>query len=206
MDTQSIGRLIVVSGPSGVGKDTVLDLVFDRLGGIQRSVSCTTRPPRDGEVEGRDYVFLSPEQFEAAIRAGLFLEYAEYGGNRYGTLRDRVRQPRAMGIDVILKIEVQGALKVRSLEPDCVLVFVQPPSIDELERRLRLRGTDAEERIAERLCIARQEVECIPQYDYLVTNDQVEEAADILRAIIVAERHRVGPHPRPLPQEQGRGD
>src|SRR5581483_3232002 len=185
------GRLFVVSGPSGVGKDTVLARLFTRVTGAVRSVSATTRAPRPGEVEGRDYYFVSPAEFEAGIRAGRFLEYARYGEYLYGTPRDRVAEQRERGLDVILKIEVQGALLVKSLVPDAILIFLQPPSLEELERRLSARATDTEARIAERLAIARTELAALFQYDYLVTNDDLETAVETLRAILIAERCRI---------------
>lgn len=187
------GRLFVVSGPSGVGKDTLLDRLFPRLPGVVRSVSATTRAPRQGEVDGVDYHFLTPEQFEQGIAENAFLEYAQYGAHFYGTPREWVEQRRAQGFDVILKIEVQGALEVRQRVPGAVLVFIEPPSLDELERRLRARGTDSEERVRERLAIAQRELVCIPHYHYLITNDDIEEAVDRLRAVILAERCRIHP-------------
>jgi len=187
------GRLFVVSGPSGVGKDALLDKLFSRMVGIARSVSATTRPARAGEQEGVDYYFLSREQFRADIEAGLFLEYAVYGENLYGTPRKRIEELRSQGIDVVLKIEVQGAQSVRRIASDAILIFVQPPSLAELERRLRGRGSDSEARIAERLAIAHAEMQAISNYDYLITNDSLETATATLCAIIVAERHRIAP-------------
>lgn len=185
------GRLFVVSGPSGVGKDTVLERLFTRVSGAVRSVSATTRPPRPGEVEGRDYYFVSVAEFEEGVRAERFLEYARYGEYLYGTPRDRVAEQREHGLDVILKIEVQGALRVKSLAPDAILIFLQPPSLEELERRLRARATDTEARIAERLVIARTELASLFQYDYLVTNNDLETAVETLHAILIAERCRI---------------
>lgn len=187
----SCGRLFVVSGPSGVGKDAVLERLFAETPGVVRSVSATTRAPRPGEVDGRDYHFLSREQFEAGIAGDFFFEYARYGENFYGTPREKVAEQRACGLDVILKIEVQGAQAVRLLAPDAVLVFIAPPSLEELERRLRGRGTDSEARIAERLAIAQSELACIPDYDYLIINNVLTKAVETLRAILVAERHRI---------------
>ena len=185
------GRLFVVSGPSGVGKDTVLDRLFPCLPRVVRSVSAPTRAPRTGETNGVDYHFFTREQFGKGIAEDYFLEYAQYGDNFYGTPRDFVAQQRAQGLDVILKIEVQGALDVRRLAPDAILVFIQPPSLSELERRLRGRSTDTEERIQKRLAIAQTELACIPDYDYLVTNDTLDTAVEQLRAIILAERCRI---------------
>src|SRR5262249_2648333 len=145
------GRLFVVSGPSGVGKDAVLERLFERMSGIVRSVSATTRAPRPGERDGVDYHFLTQDQFERGKERRFFLEWARYGDHCYGTPREKADELRARGLDVILKIEVQGAASVRELAPDAILIFIQPPSLTELERRLRGRGTDAEERIQARL-------------------------------------------------------
>lgn len=185
------GRLFVVSGPSGVGKDAVLERLFEHVPGVVRSVSATTRAMRPGETDGVDYYFFSREQFEEGIEGGFFFEYARYGENYYGTPRDRVAEQLAQGLDVILKIEVQGASAVRKLAPQAILVFIQPPSMAELERRLRGRGTDSEERILQRLAIAASELACISQYDYLITNDDLNEAVYSLRAVILAERLRI---------------
>ncbi|HZO91890.1 MAG TPA: guanylate kinase [Chthonomonadaceae bacterium] len=185
------GLLFVVSGPSGVGKDTLLDRLLERVSGVVRSVSATTRTPRPGEIHGVDYFFLTRSEFETGIAQDLFLEYAPYGENLYGTPRQEVARLLERGLDVILKIEVKGALLVRRLAPEAILIFIQPPSLQELERRLRARGTDSEDRIAARLDIARTELVCIPQYDYLVTNDDLEAAVDALRSIILAERCRI---------------
>jgi guanylate kinase len=174
-----------------VGKDAVLERLFKRLDRVVRSVSATTRDPRDGEKDGVDYHFLTRTAFEQGIAQDFFFEHAVYNDNYYGTPRDKVALQRAEGLDVILKIEVQGAQEVRRLAPDAILVFIQPPSLAELERRLRGRGTDSESRIAERLDIARQEMACIPRYDYLVTNAHLDTAVDHLRAILLAERCRI---------------
>lgn len=186
----SRGHLFVVSGPSGVGKDTVLERLFQRCEGVKRSISATTRPPRPNEVEGVDYYFLSLPDFEEGVKAGRFLEYAQYGSNYYGTPIEAVEAQLAQGIDVILKIEVQGALLVKKLMPTARLIFLQPPSFQELERRLRSRQTEGESKIEERLKIARDELACRPQYHYLVTNDDLETAVNTLQAILVAERCR----------------
>ncbi len=185
------GRLFVLSGPSGVGKDSVLEALFQRMTGVTRSVSATTRLPRSGEINGKDYHFLTRAQFEADITAGLFLEYAEYAGNLYGTPLRGVQEQRAAGNDVILKIEVQGATAVRKIAPDAILVFVEPPSLSVLETRLRSRATDDEALIQARLERARTELECVRWYDYRLVNDDLISAADTLRAIIVAERSKV---------------
>lgn len=185
------GRLIVVSGPSGVGKDAVLDLFFERMAGVVRSVSATTRDPRPGETDGRDYYFFTQERFAHGIANNYFLEYAQYGSNFYGTPSDKVNDLRAQGTDVILKIEVQGARDIKRIEPDAVMVFLCPPSFEELERRLRSRETDTDEQIAARLAIARGELTRIPDYDYLIVNDDLDTAVSTLCAVVTAERCRI---------------
>jgi len=196
------GLLLVVSGPSAVGKDTVLDallLVPDaRLPySIKKCVTTTTRPPRAGEADGRDYNFVSAAQFNALVARDELLEYAEVHNNYYGTPRTYVDAARKQGVDVILKIDVQGGRAVKQKMPDAVLIFLQPPSLEELERRLRGRATENEEDIARRLLNARKEMAQRPHYDYAVTNDAVDDAVDTIVAILRAEhcRIRVGePH------------
>lgn len=188
------GRLFVVSGPSGVGKDSVLTALFASSAcppGLLRCVTATTRAPRPGEMPGRDYFFLTRSEFEGRIAQGFFLEHAVYNGDRYGTPGGYVAQQRAQGHDVLLKIEVQGALQVRAAVPDAILIFLAPPCWKELERRLRSRATDDPAEVARRLAIAQEEMQAAPRYDYLVVNAKVEEAADALRAIVIAERCRI---------------
>jgi guanylate kinase len=181
----------VLSGPSGVGKDALLDQLFAELPGIVRSVSATTRSPRENERDGVDYHFLTRERFEAEIAADRFLEYAEYNSQYYGTPQECVAAQLAQGVDVVLKIEVQGAQTIRRLMPDAVLIFIQPPSLEVLEQRLRGRKTDDEEKIAARLRIARDEMALASQYDYAVVNDRLDVAVAALRCVVIAERHRV---------------
>ncbi|MGQ9486188.1 MAG: guanylate kinase [Armatimonadota bacterium] len=185
------GNLIVLSGPSGVGKDTLLKTLLQRVSGVVKCLTATTRPPREGERHGVDYLFLSEEEFEQWIAEGRFLEYARYNQAYYGTPRHLVEEPRAKGLDVILKIEVQGGLQVRQHVPEAILIFVQPPNLQVLRQRLTARGTDNPEQIARRLRIAEEEMRVMPQYDYLVTNDDLEQAVDLLRAILLAERARI---------------
>jgi guanylate kinase len=185
------GNLLVVSGPSGVGKDTIIEKVLTQTPGVVRSISATTRPPREGERDGQDYFFLSLQQFEEAVKAGKFLEYARYGSHYYGTPKEPVEKQLQQGLDVVLKIEVQGAFQVKQIVPTAILVFIAPPSLHELKRRLIQRGTESEERIKERLRIAREELAVLPRYDYCVINDLVETACEGLRAIILAERLRI---------------
>lgn len=180
-----------MSGPSGVGKDSVLTAMFEKLSGVVRSISSTTRAPRTGEVDGKDYRFLTREQFETGIAAGVFLEFAEYAGNLYGTPLAGVANQRHAGNDVILKIEVQGAHRVREAAPDATLIFIEPPSLSVLESRLRLRATDNEELIKARLKRAAEELECVSWYDFRIVNDDLSAAADALRAIVIAERCRI---------------
>lgn len=174
-----------------MGKDTLLKAVQARVPAVVKCLTATTRPPREGERHGVDYLFLSEQEFERWIAEGKFLEYARYNQAYYGTPRHLVEESRAKGLDVILKIEVQGGLQVRQRVPEAVLIFVQPPSLEALRQRLTARGTDTPEQIARRLRIAEEEMRAMPQYDYLVTNDDLEQAVDLLRAILLAERARI---------------
>jgi guanylate kinase len=189
------GSLIVLSGPSGVGKDAVLAPLFSAgtcPPRLRRCITATTRAPRPGEVEGVDYFFLSNEEFQRRSGAGFFLEHASYAGRWYGTPRWWVEAEVAGGNDVLLKIDVQGALQIRSQVPEAVLIFIAPPSEAELERRLRGREPDADpDDLARRLAIALEELARARQYDYLVVNARLEKAVEDLRAIIIAERCRV---------------
>ena len=184
------GMLLILSAPSGCGKTTLLNRIMANLPGLAFSISHTTRPPRQGEVHGKDYYFVDQSAF-IVMRdqepAG-FLEYAEVHGNLYGTSVEEVDRLRQQGLDVVLDIDVQGAAQVQSHHP--VTVFIAPPSMAELERRLRRRGSETEASIVRRLENARKELACIDRYDYLLVNDQLDEATDILRSIIVAERSR----------------
>jgi guanylate kinase len=185
------GKLFVLSGPSGVGKDTVLASLSKIDSGFAICITATTRAMRHGEVEGSPYTFLTRAEFEARIAAGDFLEHAEVnGGNLYGTPKSWVEATRAAGTDAILKIDVQGGKSVRQLVPDVVLVFLAPPSLEALEVRLRHRGTETEEAIQIRLEDARKEIAASAEYDYIVVNDDIDAAADRLRCILIAERCR----------------
>lgn len=181
------GKTFIVSGPSGVGKSTVLNALLSRRDSLYFSVSATTRPPREGEQDGVHYHFLDQATFQAWIERDEFLEYAEYVGNFYGTPRRFVDAAMDEGRDVILDIEVQGAGQVARKRPDAVRIFIIPPSWEELERRLTARGTDSPEKIQQRLMRARAEVRNAVDYNYVVVNDMVEEAAQKLSAILTAE-------------------
>ena len=188
----SKGNLFIVTGPSCAGKGTVLGRVMPSMEDLHYSVSATTRAPREGEEDGVNYYFLRKEQFLEMIGQGAFLEHAEYVGNYYGTPAGPVDECLNKGMDVVLEIEVQGALIVKQKRPEAKLVFIIPPSFSDLELRLRSRGTETEETIAKRLEKAREEYQMADQYDYIVLNDKVEKAADELRAIILASRCAVG--------------
>ena len=182
------GLLIVLSGPSGVGKGTVREALFKIPGhDLVYSVSMTTRKPREGEVDGREYFFVTEEEFKKNIEEGKMLEYAKFVGNYYGTPLDEVNKQLNKGNEVVLEIEVQGALQEREKMHDAVSIFIAPPSIDALYKRLKKRGTDSEEIIKERIEKAQKEIKLAYKYDYIVVNDTVENAADRIMAIIRAE-------------------
>ena len=184
------GKLLVISGPSGAGKSTVVFKAIEGREDICFSTSVTTRSPRPGEVDGREYFFVNFERFREMVENDELLEHAEYVANRYGTPRAYVEQRMSEGMNVLLDIEVQGARQVRKKMPEAVLIFIAPPSSEELERRLRGRGTDTEAAIEGRLIRARQEFQEADFYDYLIVNDDVEKAASKLNAIIEAEHCR----------------
>lgn len=184
------GKLFIVSGPSGVGKSTILKELFAQRDNLYFSVSATTRAPRPGEEDGVHYHFLSAETFRQWIEEDEFLEYAEFVGNAYGTPKRYVDEALAAGKDVILDIEIQGAQQICAKRPDTIAIFVAPPSWEELERRLTARGTDTPEKIHKRLLRAREEVRTAHTYNYFVINDTVEHAVEELSAILTAEHCR----------------
>jgi len=183
------GTLIVIAGPSGVGKGTVIERLLSRIPeGPALSVSVTTRAPRSDEVEGVHYRFVTDAEFDRMIREGSLLEWAEIVGHRSGTPRRPVEELLAAGRDVILEIDVKGAEQVRERVPEALLIFLEPPSLDELEQRLRGRGTETEAMIADRLRLAARELEESTWFDAVVVNDDVDRAADEVAAIIEASR------------------
>ena len=191
MKKKKRGELIVLSGPSGVGKSTVISELLSSRRDIHFSVSFTTRQPRVGEEHGVNYNFVAREEFERMIRDNEFLEYAQYVDNYYGTSLKIIEEKLQAGVDVLLDIEVQGAAKVREKCPEAVCIFIIPPSLEELSRRLRKRNTDSEDVIAQRLAKAREECRECTKYDYLVVNDNVMSAAQEILSILEAESCRV---------------
>ena len=177
-------RIFVVSGPSGVGKGTLVTLLRERSSCLGLTVSATTREPRPGERDGVSYYFMDDAEFDRRVAAGEFLEWAWVHGHRYGTLRSEVERVLAAGASVVLEIDVQGGLSVRASMPDAVLVFVEPPSVEELERRLRGRGTEDETQIETRLRNARSEMDRAPEYDVRIVNDDLERACSELEEVI----------------------
>jgi guanylate kinase len=186
--TKRRGLLIVISGPSGVGKDTLIKRLLDLDPNLRYSVSCTTRAPRPGEVDGIDYSFVSRDRFQQLIDEDAFLEHATYNDNLYGTLIERVEREREAGHDIVLKIEVQGAEQVRARAPDGVFIFLVAPSIDELVRRQMKRNTETFHDMTARRLIATREVEQASRYDHVVVNDQLERAVAEILAIIQRAR------------------
>ena len=171
-----MAKVFVITGPSGVGKGTLIRTLRERVPELALSVSATTRAPRPGEVDGVDYHFLSPEEFERRVRAGEFVEHARYSGRRYGTLRSELERRLAEGVPVVLEIELQGARQVRESLPEAVRIFIAPPGDEALRARLVGRGTDPPEQVAARLAVAREELEAQGEFAHVVVNDRLEDA------------------------------
>ncbi len=186
------GNIYVVTAPSGAGKTTLVRALLAADHQIQLSVSFTTRQPRTGEVNGKDYCFVSREEFERMIAASALLEYAEVFGNYYGTSQEWIESMLAQGQDILLEIDWQGAQQVRRLLPEAIGIFILPPSLVALEERLRGRGKDSEEVILHRLSAAKDEISHVDEFDYVIVNDQFDEAQRDLLAVVRAERLRLG--------------
>ena len=189
------GMILILSGPSGSGKSSIYKAAIGELGGIEVSVSCTTRQPRPGEVDGRDYYFIPREKFDSLVAEHAFAEHAEVHGNCYGTLKSELLDRVRRGIDVLLDIDVQGAAQLRALCADssefckaCEFIFIMPPSFEELERRLRARGTETEESILRRLANAKGEMDHANEYDHIIVNDDLARAAQEFTDLILGLR------------------
>jgi guanylate kinase len=183
----AVPKVFVITGPSGVGKGTLMARLRERVPGLALSVSATTRRPREGEVDGRDYHFLEPEEFERLVGEGAFLEHASYSGNRYGTLRSEVERHLAEGRSVLLEIEVQGARQVSDAMDDAVLIFISPGSPEVLRQRLEARGTDSPEAIERRLRVAEEELAAEDEFTHTLVNDDLDRATAELEEIVRRE-------------------
>jgi guanylate kinase len=192
VERSAASKVFVITGPSGVGKGTLIRGLLERVPELELSVSATTRAPRPGEQDGVDYHFLTPEEFDRHVTAGDFVEHATYSGNRYGTLRSELERRLDSGAGVVLEIEVQGARQVRRAMPDAVAVFIAPPSREALRARLVGRGTDSAEQVDARLQTAERELESQPEFRHVVVNDRLEEATDALVSIVRAEMDGAG--------------
>jgi guanylate kinase len=182
-----VARVFVITGPSGVGKGTLIRGLMERIDGLELSVSATTRAPRPGEQDGVDYHFLTREEFDRRVAGGEFVEHADYAGRSYGTLRSELEERMAAGTPVVLEIEVQGARQVRAAMGEAVQVFIAPPSLDALRTRLIGRGTDDSEEVERRLRVAEQELTAQPEFAHVVVNDRLEDALERLSAIVAGQ-------------------
>ena len=185
------GLLIVVSGPSGAGKDTICNKLVNESNNMWISISMTSRDPRGSEVEGKDYFFVTKEEFESKIKDNVFLEYATYNNNYYGTPKDKIEMYLSKGIDVILVIDIQGALNIKKLIPSALFIFIMPPDMETLKRRLINRKTETKEKVIDRFRTAYNEINNYKKYNYVVVNDEVDNAVDKVKSIIKAEKCRV---------------
>ena len=185
------GNLVVISGPSGCGKGTVIQGVLKKYSNSWLSISCTSRSIRQGDVPNQTYYFLSREEFEYKIKENDFLEYAEYAGNYYGTPKEYIEEKLQKGIDVLLEIEIQGALKIKEKIPEAIFIFIMPPSMKELKKRLISRGTETKEKILSRFKTAYKEINHVNNYNYVVVNDDAEHAVDKVVSILISEKCRV---------------
>lgn len=189
--TEGRGILFVVSSPSGGGKGTLIQRVLAKVPNLSYSVSFTTRTPRPGEINGREYFFVTTEKFEEMVAAGEFLEWAVVHGNLYGTAREQVSREISEGRDIILEVDVQGAASVRTLLPDAVSIFILPPSFEILRQRLQARGTDSPDELDLRLRNASTELQDYSMFQYVIINDELDRAADEMTAVVHAERARL---------------
>ena len=189
--TKERGNLIVISGPSGAGKDSIVEKLKEYNNNFWVSISMTSREPRSNDIPNETYYFVSREEFERRINDGIFLEYAIYNDNYYGTPRDIISEKLDKGLDVILVIEIQGALKVKELIPEAIFIFIMPPSMNELRRRLINRGTDSKDKIFNRFKTAYKEINEVTKYNYVVVNDEIDVATKKVNAILLSERCRV---------------
>ena len=197
-----MSRVFVITGPSGVGKGTLIRGLMERLEGLELSVSATTRSARPGERDGVDYHFLSPQEFERRVQAGQFVEHAHYAGRRYGTLRSELDDRVRAGIPVVLEIEVQGARQVRAAMPEAVQVFIAPPSPEALRARLVGRGTDEPREVERRMRVAEHELEARAEFEHVVVNDRLEDAIEQLVAIVSGELQRGNPGAGAIPRDR----
>lgn len=184
------GKLFVLSGPSGVGKGTICKKLLENID-LEISVSATTRKPREGEIEGVSYFFVNHDRFEDMIQKGEFLEHAEVFGNYYGTPKQKVLDKLAWGKDVLLEIDVQGAMQVKENHPQSITIFVCPPSLATLKHRLAGRGTESEKSLNQRIAKALTEIEMLKNYDYYIVNDELDDAVKNVKSIIYAEHHKI---------------
>ncbi len=188
MNKEKQTLVIIISAPSGCGKTTIVNKLLGKMPGIKRSISCTTRSPREGEADGEDYIFMSEEEFKRKREEGAFLEWEDNFGQSYGTLEVQAKEAAAEGRDIVLSIDVKGARKVKKKIPESISVFIMPPSVEELYARLKGRNTDNNEQLEMRIKEARKEIEASDEYDYLVVNEDLDQAIEELCEIITEEK------------------